>query len=159
MKKFLITLGIIAVVIVGIFIVVFSSLNKEKTSILADTFSTTMKNKGYVVYNVTSSFAQYENYMSKAYVAKGNGYQIEFYELSTVENAISMYNTNKAKFESQKSNVSSSTTASMNNYSTYSLNTNGKYKYISRIDNTVVYIDVDEQYKDTVKSIMKEIGY
>ena len=37
--------------------------------------------------------------------------------------------------------------------------TNGKYKYLSRIDNTLVYVDVDESYKDIVKDIMKEIGY
>ena len=86
-------------------------------------------------------------------------YQIEFYELSNEENAISMHNTNKTKFESQKSNASASATASMNNYSTYSLTTNGKYKYLSRINNTLVYVDVDENYKDIVKDIMKEIGY
>jgi len=70
-----------------------------------------------------------------------------------------MYNTNKSKYESEKANVSSSTTSNMKNYSTYSLNTNGTYKYLSRIDNTLVYVDVDEDYKDDVKEIMKEIGY
>ena len=60
---------------------------------------------------------------------------------------------------SLKTNASASATVSMNNYATYSLTTNGKYKYLSRIDNTLVYIDVDESYKDIVKDIMKEIGY
>ena len=30
---------------------------------------------------------------------------------------------------------------------------------LTRIDNTVVYASVDEQYKDTVKDLLKEIGY
>ena len=159
MKKALIIIGIIAVVIVGIVLVVFSFLNKEKTPITADTFNTTMESKGYVMTDTTSQFSQYGSLMTKSYAAQKSGYQIEFYELSNEENAISMYNTNKTKFESQKTNASTSSTVSMNNYATYSLTTNGKYKYVSRIDNTLVYIDVDETYKDTVKDIMKEIGY
>lgn len=159
MKKALIIIGIIVIVLVGIVLVVFNTLNKEKTPISANTFNTTMESKGYIMTDTTSQFAQYGNYMSKSYAAQKTGYQIEFYELSSEENAISMYNTNKTKFESQKSNDSASAIASMNNYATYSLTTNGKYKYLSRIDNTLVYIDVDESYKDVVKDIMKEIGY
>ena len=159
MKKALIIIGIIVVILVGIVLIVFNTLNKEKTPISASTFNTTMEGKGYEMTDTTSQFAQYENYMSESYVAQKIGYQIEFYELTNEENAISMYNANKTKFESQKTNASASTTASMNNYSTYSLTTNGKYKYLSRIDNTLVYVDVDESYKDVVKDIMKEIGY
>jgi len=159
MKKVLIIIGIIVIVLGGIGVIAFNALNKEKTPISADIFNTTMESKGYVMTDSTSQFAQYPNYMKESYVAQKTGYQIEFYELTSVENAISMYNTNKTKFESQKSNASASATASINNYSTYSLTTNGKYKYLSRIDNTLIYIDVDESYKDIVKDIMKEIGY
>lgn len=159
MKKVLTVIGIIAIVIVGIVLIAFNTLNKEKTPMSASTFNATMENKGYIMTDSTSQFAQYENYMTESYIAQKAGYQIEFYELSSVEHAISMYNTNKTKFESQKTNASASATASMNNYSTYSLTTNGKYKYLSRIDNTLVYVDVDESYKDIVKDIVKEIGY
>ncbi len=47
----------------------------------------------------------------------------------------------------------------MKNYSTYSLTTNGKYKYLSRIDNTLIYIDASDDYKDAIKDIIKELGY
>ena len=137
----------------------YGVLNKEKTPISANTFSSTMESKGYTIINTTSQFSQYPNYMQESYVAVNTDYQIEFYELTSEENAISMYNTNKAKFESQKTDASSYVTVNMSNYSTYSLTTEGKYKYLSRIDNTLVYIDVDESYKDIVKDIMKEIGY
>lgn len=159
MKKALIIIGIIAVVIVGIFLVLFNSLNKEKTPITADTFNTIMTEKGYVMTDTTSQFAQYGSLMIKSYAAQKSGYQIEFYELSNEENAISMYNTNKAKFESQKANASTSATASMNNYATYALTTNGKYKYVSRIDNTLIYIDANTDYKNSIQSVVKEMGY
>ena len=159
MKKVLIIVGIILAVLVGIVLISFNALNKEKTPISASAFNTTMESKGYVVANTTSQFTQYPNYVSESYAAQKAGYQIEFYELTSEENAINMYNVNKEIFESQKTNISASTTASMNNYARYSLTTDVKYKYLSRIDNTLVYIDVDESYKDIVKDIMKEIGY
>lgn len=159
MKKALIIIGIVVAVLAVILFIVFNTLNKEKTSISADTFENIMEGKGYILTETTSQFAQYTNYISKSYVAQKTGYQIEFYELTSEENAISMYNTNKTTFESQNSNISASTTVGMNNYSTYSLTTNKKYKYLSRIDNTLVYVDVDKSYKDIVQDIMKEIGY
>jgi len=159
MKKTLLIIGIIIVALAAIGFVGFNMLNKEKTPITADTFNFTMQSKGYIMTDSTWQFAQYENYMTKSYIAQKAGYQIEFYELSSVENAIDMYNTNKLIFELQETDASVSTTASMKNYSKYSLSTNGKYKYLSRIDNTFIYVDVDESYKDTVKDLMKELGY
>lgn len=158
-KKVLAIVGLIVIALIGIAIAVFTILNKEKTSISAAAFNNTMKEKGYTMTDTTNQFAQYGDYVSKSYAAQKSGYQIEFYELSSEENAISMYNTNKIKFETQKTNTSTSSAVNMKNYSTFSLTANGKYKYLSRIDNTLIYVDVDESYKDTVKDIMKEIGY
>lgn len=161
MKKVIIIIGIILVILIGIFFItnIFCSLNIEKTPISANTFNTTMSNNGYIMTDTTDQFTQYKNYVTKSYAAQKSGYQIEFYELSSLENAISMYNANKTKFDSQKSDNSTSSMTNIKNYSTYSLTTNNKYKYLSRIDNTLIYVDVDEDYKDTVKDIMKEIGY
>lgn len=82
-----------------------------------------------------------------------------FYELSSEENAIDAYRSLLTQIESQESNVSASYTISMKNYGIYSLITKKDYKYISRIDNTLIYVNVDKDYKDTVKDILKEIGY
>lgn len=164
MKKALIIVGVIVVVLalVGTGVVMYNNNNnenKEKTPITADTFSTIMKEKGYAVNETTGLFAQYGNYISKSYAAQKAGYQIEFYELSSEENAIEMYNTNKEKFDAQKTNDSNPTIVSEDNYTTYSLNANRKYKYLSKINNTLIYIDVDDAYENTVKELIKEIGY
>lgn len=34
-----------------------------------------------------------------------------------------------------------------------------KYQVVSRIDNTVIYVDADEAYKDDVKDFLKQLGY
>ena len=54
MKKTLIIIGVIAVVIIGALLVIFSFLNKEKTSITADTFSGIMEDKGYILKDSTT---------------------------------------------------------------------------------------------------------
>lgn len=142
-------------------VVLFTTLNKEKVAITATDFVNIMNQKSYMIQDVTSQFAIYDNYVTKGYIALAyNGvYQIEFYELSSEENAINMYNFNKEKFKQQKASVAKETKIENSNYGQYSLKTNGTYKYISRIGNTIVYLDIDEAYEDTVKDIIKEIGY
>lgn len=159
MKKIAIIAGIIMIVIVCIVVAIFSVLNKEKTPISSEEFKSIMEGKSFTIIDVTQQFVQYKDYMLEAYIAQKDDYQIEFYKLSSGENAVNMYETNKAKFETQKGNNATSTNANMKNYSTYSLNSNGKYKYISRIDDTFVYVDVDENNKEAIRDIIKEIGY
>jgi len=139
--------------------IINNTQSNSKTSITADKFAEVMKTKGYEVIDTTSSFAEAGDYVKKSYLARRTGYQIEFYELSTVANAIESYNSNKTKFESQKGTTSSYSTMSRDNYNTYALTTNGKYQYIARVDNTNLYMDVAEEYKDTVKNIVNELGY
>ena len=47
----------------------------------------------------------------------------------------------------------------MGNNSKYTLKTKDEYKVVSRIEDTVIYADVDEKYEDEVKEILKEMGY
>ena len=159
MKKVLLIVLIVLLLLIGGCVAIFNSLNVEKVSITADDFHDIMAEKGYTLFDTTSQFAQYDGYMTKSFAAYKDGYQIEFYELSSSENAISMFNTNKAKFESQKENSSAYSSTNMNNYATYSLSTGGKYKYLSLINNTLVYTDIDNTHKDVVKPIIEELGY
>lgn len=158
-KTLFIVLGIILVLVIG-GIALFSSLNKEKESMTASEFKTLMEGKGFAVSDATSQFSQYD-YVEQVYVAEPSdySYKIEFYELSDVEYATMFYNNNKSIFESSKGNASGETSVSMKNYSKYSLSTGGKFKVVSRIDNTVVYLNVDSNNKDTVKDLLDELGY
>ena len=165
MKKPVIIAIIVVAVVIAIMAavagVIFVNLNKEKTSITASDFYTIMSQKGYSVQDANSQFADYD-YVSQAYIALSNDddFQIEFYELIDDSYATSFYNNNKSIFESLKGkDVSAETSAELKNYSKYTLSANGKYMVVSRIDNTVVYVDVDDSYKNNVKSILDELGY
>lgn len=69
------------------------------------------------------------------------------------------YNTNKSIFEAYKDNSSVETNFNGKNYSKYTLNTNGQYMLLSKIDNTVIYLKVDSENKDSINKLMKELGY
>ena len=159
MKKIvIIIISIIALLIIA-GAGVFMFLNKEKESITAREFKNIMEDKGYTIVNAKEQFAEMD-YIEKVYLAlEYEEYQIEFYETSDDAGAIYLYNYNKALAEGQKKGTSVGTTLQGKNYSEYTLTMDGKYKYISRINNTMVYLNVEEEYKDEVKEIIKELGY
>ena len=160
MKRVLLIVMIIALFFAIGGCAVYSILNREKDSITSEEFKSIMENKGYTIVDVTNQYAQY-GYIEKGYIAITNDrqYQVEFYTLTDNEKAVYFYNTNKTIFENSKQGVTSEKSAELKNYCKYTLNNNGKYKVISRIDNTAIYLNVDEQYKDIIKDLLKEIGY
>ena len=160
MKKTVIIAIIAVVIVVAIVGVIFVNLNKEKNSITASSFYNTMSQKGYTVQDASRQFSKY-NYVKQAYIAisQDYSYQIEFYELLDDSYATSFYNNNKSIFEASKGNASAETRVAFKNYSKYTLSSNGKYMVVSRINNTVIYVDVDNSYKDTVEALLDELGY
>lgn len=160
MKKSVVIVLIVVAIIIAILGIGFINLNKEKTSITASSFKNSMEQKGYIVSDANSQFSEYD-YVKQVYVAVNSdySYKIEFYELADDNYATNFYNNNKSIFESSKGNTSTGTSTSLKNYSKYTLSSNGKYMVVSRINNTVIYLNVDDSYKDMVKDLLKELGY
>lgn len=137
-----------------------NSVSNGKVAITADKFTETLELKGFEVVDSTSAFnTQYDPDVKKGCLARTTDYKIEFYELNNEADALYMYNGNKTKFESQKGGTSSYSTISLDNYNVCSLTTNGKYRYICRVNNTFMYVDVPQEYMNDVKTIMNELGY
>ena len=149
---------VIAGIIVGV-VIVNKNLNKEPIS--AGDFKDIMEDKDFEIVDAMDQFEEYDEYIKKAYIAleEDYDYQIEFYKLNEEDDAISFYKTNKEKFEDSKGSSLAEKSISMGNNSKYTLKTNDEYKVVSRIEDTVIYVDVDEKYEDEVKEILKEIGY
>lgn len=145
--------GIIAVVLF------VKNIDFKKEAIKAREFASIMDDENYEIIDVT---AQYESYgIDEAYVAieENRDYQIEFYELSSESKAKNMFETNKDYFEDGAGNSKITSSYSIGNYNIYSLTSNGNYQYLCRVDNTLLYIDVEDEYKDEVKDIVEELGY
>lgn len=140
----------------------FSACKKEEETrkpITSDSFETVAESIDYETKDVTKTLSSNKG-ITKAMVARvENKYQIEYYTLDDAEVAQKMYNRNKKRFETQKKSKDKAEEINSNNYSEYKLTTNGKYKLLSKIDNTLLYADVDEQYKDNVINFAKQLGY
>lgn len=159
MKNRLIKISLLLVVI-GLFVTGCG----KKDSLTADDFKAKIeKEEKYLITDATSQFAGIKGskYIKKVYIAsdKEYKYQVEFYEFSSNDNAINFYEHNKELFEQEKKGKSTYTESNMFNYNKYTLKTNGKYNVLSRIDNTVAYVNGDIKYKKDIDSILKLIKY
>ena len=134
----------------------------NKTAITAQEFKITLEGKEYTVINLTNEVEDkiYDyNYIKEAYIAKKDNYQIEFYEIIDEDYAKAFFDKNKRIFEQTKENSSIEMSNTLTNSEKYSLKTGGKYMVISRIENTVVYVNTFDTYKSEIDGILKEINY
>ena len=156
MKKFK---KILLFVVCFLFIILASGCS-SKEAIEAEDFKVIMSGLEFTISDATDEYVQNE-YVTKVYVAVSSNeeYKIEFYEFSDGSSGLDFYNSIQTKFENSKTGSSVYSSVNLGNYSKYTLSTDGKYKVVSRIDNTAVYLDVDDVYKDEVKGILDNLGY
>lgn len=153
MKSKKIILGVLCL------LMVFVLTGCGKTAISTSDFKSKADNNGYTTKDVTSQF-QSTGIVKEATLAMSNeGYQVEFYVLSSKDNATSMFNTNKTTFETYKSGATSEGSTNLGDTQTYSLTTSSKYMYLCKVDTTLLFVNVDVKYKDKVKSFVKDLGY
>lgn len=120
-------------------------------------FTSIMKENDFYVVDVTEQFENSDIKVKEARVAKKGNYQIEFFTFDELSDAELFYRVNKAKFE--EDNYSSRASLQGKNYESYALTKNNKYQFIIKVDKSVVYVNVDKQYKSEVKEIVKKLGY
>lgn len=157
MKKTLKILLVITICLTSLFCL--AGCGKKKTAKTADEFYTIMTEKKFVIKDSKSQYLSH-NEIIRSYVAAPSdlSYQIEFLELDSDSSAKNMFASNQRIFQ-DTSSTKVETNVSISNYSKYTLEADGKYKVISRIDKTLVYVDADIKYKDNVNKLLDELGY
>ncbi len=155
MKKY-----ILAILTIALLAMTFTGCS-SKEPLTSSSFEEQMTEAGYIVADCTEQYAEVD-YIKKCYVALSDEeakYQIEWYEISDADTAVQFFNTQKTIFEQSEGSTSATTSVNGTNSSKYTLSTNGTYKLLSRIENTVIYIDCDSDYKDAVQEVLKTLGY
>ncbi len=158
-KALFIILAVVLVIVVGLG-ALFAFLNREKDPVTSDEFKSLARENGYGLADATEQFAQYD-FIDEVCLAiyPDNSHQIEFYVFTDTEFASQFYANNKAIFEQSKGNAAASSNVNLKNYSKFTLSTDGRFKVLSRIDNTVIFVNVDDSYKGQVKNVLKALGY
>ncbi len=156
--KIIIGVSVLAVLLIvfAIFAFVVPTLNKK--AVTKDDFATIAENSGYVTIE-DIELGNIEKETEEAIFAydEEDDYQIEFYVFSDTDFAKRLFEVNSNNFMNE-SNKSSSGTHSPN-YESCCVKTDGSYRYVARIENTLLYIDVYKKHTDEVKEFVKKLGY
>lgn len=151
---FVIFVGIFGLIGFGVF-----SIAKERPVLTAEEFETYMQDKGFEIINVKSQFADDEN-LQCALVAKNENYQIDFYITTTQELADDFYLQCQYFFDSIKESSNSYATYNFLNGSKYEITSDGKYRSVTKIENTIMLVEnADEEYKKEIKSLLNKVHY
>lgn len=131
----------------------------NKTMIDTNEFKNKTNENGYTYTDVTSQFKD-SVFIKEASIAGSiDGWQIEFYTLEDQNYASSMFEKNKLEFDNERGASSIKTSSSGKNYDRYSLTTSDLYMYLSRIDNTLIYVKENVKNKDAISEFIKDLGY
>lgn len=117
------------------FTIINCSLVKDKMD--KEQFTSIMVNNEFTVEDVTDQYANY-NFISSVQVAlpENKEFQIEFYIFDSKINAKKAYQNSK-----------------------YVTPNKDNYRYMKRIDNTIIYVNTKKKNKDKVKRIIKKLNY
>ncbi|WP_462424861.1 hypothetical protein ABF215_11785 [Fusobacterium sp. THCT13E1] len=129
----------------------------NKKAMTARDFENKMGKNGYEVINITSQYPS--KAIKDVLIAGKDGYQIEFFIVENVDVAVSSYNLNKETFEKSKGNKSVQTQKTVGNTSRFTLKTNSKYKVISRVENTFIFINAPQEKSEEIDTVLKELNY
>ena len=133
----------------------------KKEAITTKDFNKITEEAELIITDAKDQF-QDKDYVKDASIASSvAGWQIEFYTFDSADSAKEMYSKNKSDFEAAKDNSKKSSYVEKNkdNYAEYTVTADGYYMHICRIDETVIYLKVQDKYQDEVKGILKNLGY
>lgn len=132
----------------------------SKTAVTAQEFSAKAESLGFKTADTSDTYSEYDYVVSRttAYEKSDDkiAWQMDFLVADSADKAAGMFNGNKETFDELSGSV---LTISVGNYSTYEKTGEGKFMYLCRVDKTMLYVNVDEQYKDSAKKLISALGY
>ena len=147
MKKHFAVLGLVLVCLWGC----------SKSPVTVDDFKKTMEKAGYTIFEASGQFDR--SIAESVTVARKEGYQIEFFLLTSEENAISSFNSNVDKLDKKQGDITVKTSTSVSNHSTYALRMNDRFYKVSRIGRTMIFLNVPQEQKNAVSDLLESMGY
>ena len=146
MKK----IALILLAVLGIFALCSCG---DKEAITAEKFTSYFEDNGFEVVETTDDWddESFEQYM----VAYSDNYAVEFVVFTKEDYAKKTVN----GIESSYSTKTLSTEVSSGNYQTMSFDSDGNHIMITRVGKTVMFAEVDSEYKDEIKKHFDALGY
>lgn len=154
LKKILVVCSLV----LALFVVTGCQFSLKKVASV-DKFKEVANANNLTVIDAKEQLKEYD-VVKEAFLAKSaEGWQVEFYVLSTNKDAKDMYDTNRKIFSDSKGENQKEQFLTIKEYSMYNLKSDGYYMHLSKVDNTLLYIKVNEKYENNAKKIIKDLGY
>lgn len=133
---------------------------ENKKAITIDEYKDIMSTNSFVLNDAKNRLSVNSN-IKDIYIAANpkDNYQIEFYVLESVDTAKTFFSENKTRFSKEVGKNKIETKSKKGNSEKYTVTSLGQYRLVSRIENTVIYLDTRESNKKKVDEILKELGY
>lgn len=148
MKKFL------KIIIILLFICFSVGCSENKKALTKKQITNKLSSMEFYVDDNTKLM---EDSTIKTALSAYNGkYQIEYYIFKDKNRAEEAYSSNKKYFENNKKNGKEK---KKDNYTKYTQELTDTYNVLTRVDNTLLYMSTNIEYKREVKNILKEINY
>lgn len=148
-------LGLFLLIALSLLVVTGCSFNKK--ALTAEEFTKIAEENDLITADVkVSQFSEFETIENAIVAVNTEGWQIEFYVLDSKESAKSMYNKNREAFDEE---TGTTTKIEVGNYTKFSKKSKEKYLVLSRVDNTLLYVDVARDKQKQVDKIIEALGY
>lgn len=131
----------------------------SKTAASKDDFTKAAEKHGFTVQDMSDDASASEYHESLTAAISKDGWAIGFHVLKEEANAKQYFTACKKEFNELKSGSSGTSSSSGTNYDTYSMTTGGMYMYAARVDNTVIYLSIPEDFKYEAKKVVEELDY
>ena len=149
--------GLMLVVCAVVLALVWQLLLRPRTPLSPEEFTARMSEYGYTVSEGVPSGV--EDSWELCYEVRGEDYSLEYLVFPTDTSAEQFFLQTKALLSGRRPGTYMETSSDLINSQKYTLTSSGSYSVISRIDATVILCAAPEQEKDTIKDLLKELGY
>ncbi len=147
--------AVVGVIIIAI--VCLAIMQSGKKAITMEQFEEKAKENGYKIADIQNDITKKEEIINaKLAISEDYSYFISFYILKDNDSASNFYKEQKEEFAKTKQEENEPIEKKSKSYEEYSLKSNGKYMYISRIENTIVQFNVNESEEQKVKEFLEK---
>jgi len=150
---------ILSIVCMFLACITLAGCSVTKNALSPQEFKSALEAEGFRVINLTS---KYEGKVETALVASNKNYRIEYYKLNSPDEAQSLFDTKdeifKKTYATEKTRKSKSSVKGKN-FITAIYDTQVKYMFVSRVDDTVIDVDINQRYKESAEEVIKKLKY
>ena len=156
MKK--LTLPVVVVLPVAMLLPLMAGCGGGRTAISVADFVKAAEEKGLTVADTADTYTD-EIFQSSRMATSPDGWKVVFFDIDSAEHAKTYFDTCKSFMESKKTGAGTSQITQRDNYALYSQTNGGRFMYVCYVDDTMVYVDVEDTHKSAVQDFVNSIGY